>query len=79
MKLAFMLLFIHLKQLVLFKVCFVVVVFFFFLNTTQTLGWGRNEGTEMKVSCCSPVCAYVQLEVVAKQTRSIGLNPWDPA
>lgn len=50
-----------------------------FLNTTQTPGWGRNEGTEMKVSCCSPVCAYVQLEAVAKQTQSIGLNPWEPA
>lgn len=78
MKLAIMSLFIYLKQLGLFKVC-LDAVSFFFLNAIQVPSLGGMKGLKVKVSCCSPGCACVQLKAVPKQTWTIALSLYSPS
>lgn len=79
MKLAIMSLFIYLKQLGLFKVCLDAVSFFFFLNAIQVPSLGGMKGLKVKVSCCSPGCACVQLKAVPKQTWTTALSLYSPS
>lgn len=53
--------------------------FFFFLNAIQVPSLGGMKGLKVKVSCCSPGCACVQLKAVPKQTWTTALSLYSPS